>query len=96
MNITLNLGGGYVIAGVIPALLQSMGAVEVRFFLPACLLGYGYLACGINFKKLIERLRPIRIKCLIICTFIIALWICVIGGVLADNSQCVMLINNAK
>lgn len=88
--------GGYVIAGVIPALLQSMGAVEVRFFLPAYLLGYGYFACGINFKKLIERLRPIRIKCLIICTFIIALWICVIGGVLADNSQCVMLINNAK
>lgn len=86
----------YIIAACIPALLQSLGAVEVRFFIPAYILCYGYVAYGIDYKALIAAAKPIWLKISIILLLVFALWISCFGDILSNNDKRIFLINNKE
>lgn len=80
---------------IIPALLQTFGAVELRFLLPMYVLLYGYLALGIDYSKLYDLIRVSFGRVLLIMGVISFLWISVLGDILAGNAEQVILINNA-
>ena len=85
---------GIMAAIFVPPIMQSLGAVEVRFFLPGYFIAYGYVAYGIRYRELIKRIRPIAIQVLIVIVLISALWINSICDVLSNNAETVILVNN--
>lgn len=86
---------GYIVAALVPALLQSLGAVEVRFFLPAYIVCYGYAAYGIDYKILYKKVKPEWLKVFAVLLLIFALWISCFADILANNAERVILINNS-
>ena len=85
---------GVMTAFFVPALMQALGAVEVRFFLPGYFMAYGYVAYGIRYRELIKRIRPIAIQTIIVIAMLSVLWIGLICNVLSDNAETVILVNN--
>ncbi len=85
---------GYMIALIVPAILQLLGAVEIRFCMPLYILAYWYVACEINYSSLAIYFKK-NMKCILFtCCLIMIMWISTIGMILADNQQKVFLIND--
>jgi len=79
----------------IPCILQLLGAVEIRFFLPIYMIAYFYVFACIDYRKLWEYVRPQFLKHLVLFLTIMILWISVIGSILSNNAEDVMLINDS-
>lgn len=83
---------GYFVAIVTPALVQLLGAVELRFFLPAYLMLYGLVFLKISYCDLFHYIVINKWKVASILFIITILWVTIFGMILAMNREQVMLI----
>ena len=86
--------GLYLLAAVIPPVLQMTGALEWRFFMPVHLLLYYYVCNEIDVKSVMVRLKHQWLRVLAVCVVIFMLWISCIGLILGDNAEKTLLIND--
>lgn len=83
-----------VIMTCIPAFMQIMGAVEIRFFLPVYLLAYGYVATGVDYSGLRKWCSNKWLPILIILVIVLNIWLTAISSTLANNVKRTLLIND--
>ena len=94
--------GGFVVAIIIPAVIQTIGAPEVRFFLPVYVMAYSYVVNGIEYKLLYRRIKKQIVPIVFAILVVSAIWIACLEGVMssfyqwntADQRQ-VILINDS-
>ena len=78
----------------IPAFMQIMGAVEIRFFLPAYIFAYGYVATGIDYSGLRKWCSNKWLSIILILVVVFNIWLTVISSTLANNVERTLLIND--
>ena len=80
---------------LLPAIMQTLGGVEIRFFYLCYILAYYYVCCKIDYKVLWEKLKGKRIIVLIVCLIIGVMWITILGDTLTRNRHTIMLIGDS-
>lgn len=83
-----------VIMTCIPAFMQIMGAVEIRFFLPVYMFAYGYVATGIDYPGLRKWCSNKWLPIFIILAVVLNIWLTIISSTLANNVERTLLIND--
>lgn len=78
----------------IPAFMQIMGAVEIRFFLPVYILAYGYISIGVDYYGLLRWCRDKWLSIVLVFILVFSTWLAVSGSTLADNMERTLLIND--
>ena len=85
---------GYLVAIVVPCLMQTLGATEIRYFLPCYLLLYGLVFFKVAYRDLFANVMANKFKIAAILFIIAILWISLFGTILAMNRVQVMLISD--
>lgn len=85
----------WIIAVLIPSLLQMLGFTELRFFIAVHMVTYVYVFLVVDYKALCNGLKDrwLPVVCNMIIIFV--LLTAVYGNILASNQQRTMLINDA-
>lgn len=85
----------WIIAVLIPSLLQMLGFTELRFFIAVHMVTYVYVFLVVDYKALCNELKDRWLS--VVCTMIISfvLLTTVYGDILASNQKRTMLINDA-
>lgn len=87
---------GAIVPLCVPALMQAMGAVEIRFFLPVYVLMYYYLFSGIDRHRLIKLFRDHAMVVLMVIIIVFVFWISVYGSILSECDRQILLINEFR
>jgi ABC-type multidrug transport system fused ATPase/permease subunit len=84
---------GWLIPIVLPSVLQMLGAVEIRFFLPIYALIIYYVCTVIDFRELHEETKTKKLALTVVFLVVFLLWATVYSDLLAMNVETVFLIN---
>ena len=84
-----------VIALALPAIIQTAGAPETRFFLPIYMLLYTYLGISINYASLWKQFKKKWVSNTVLVIVIMVVWIALLGDTLANCRKVSMLINDS-
>ncbi len=86
----------WVIALIIPSLLQLLGAPEIRFFIPLYLLAYTYVFVMIDYRSLYSDIKE-RIWGVVIVSGIVALlWLAIIGDIMSNCNSRTILVGGCR
>ena len=79
----------------VPAVLQTLGAVEIRFFLPVYILMYYYLFAVLDHRRAIRLFKEQPFVLILITFVVFAAWITIFGSILSCCDKTTLLINDA-
>ena len=74
-------------------LFMIPAAVEIRFFIAAYSIMYGYLVWRADFRKMLDHFRNHTVSVTLLLTIAFFFWISVMGGTLSGNAVSPVLFN---
>lgn len=86
-------GAVWIIPIVLPSLMQMLGAVEIRFFLPIYVLLIYYVCTVVDYRDLNNKTKNKRLELIVAYAVVFLLWNALYSDLLAMNCDAVFLIN---